>query len=98
MTDSTNPSGASATAKPATSSSTAASGKEARVLPLHVLDLGTKKSKDVEDLKRGRGKLVDDVADAIMRVEATLDDPSAAENVVPVVLFVERKRKRKNNC
>ena len=88
MTDSTTPS----SAKPARSTG---AGPQANVLALHVLDLGRKKGKALDDLRRGRGKLVDEIAETIARVAAEPDNPSSAENVLPVVMLVERKRKRK---
>lgn len=66
-----------------------------RALPIHILDLGRARSGDVKDLKKGRGKLLDEITDALVDVQATVDDASGREEIVPVVLIVERKRKRK---
>lgn len=77
------------------SSATAASeGDEARLLALHVLDLGARKSGDIEDLKRGRGKLVNEIEDAIVSAESTLADAPGPEKIVPLIMIVQRKRKR----
>lgn len=68
---------------------------ETRTLPLHVVDLGTEKGSAVRDLKRGRGKLLDEIADTVADIEASIADEAVAKNLIPVVMIVERKRSRK---
>jgi len=76
------------------SADNSSSGK-ARVLPIHILDVGKAKSGDVKDLKKGRGKLLDEVADTIVELEASVAESAVGQNVVPVIVVVERKRKQK---
>jgi len=59
-----------------------------------ILDLGRAKSKDVRDLKRGRGKLLGDVHDAIEEVTASLGDQAEGKQLVPVVLIYRRRARR----
>jgi hypothetical protein len=93
MPENTKPSTTS-TAPSASPGSSGAGESNLRVLPIHVVDLGKARSGDVKDLKKGGGKLLDEVADAVYDVQLGLDE-NTEKNVVPVVLVVERKRKRK---
>jgi hypothetical protein len=60
-----------------------------------ILDLGRTRSKDVRDLKRGRGKLLGDVHDAIEEVTASLGDQADGKQLVPVVLIYRRRARRR---
>ena len=71
-------------------------GTDLRILPVHVLDLGKAKSGDIRDLTKGRGKLLDEVTDTLLELAATADDQSTSKTLVPVVMVVERTRKRKS--
>jgi hypothetical protein len=55
-----------------------------------VLDLGTKKRKAVKRLRKGEGKLLDDVMDTIeeLRTSGTL-----SQSAQPVIVVVREKRK-----
>jgi hypothetical protein len=84
---------------PATTSSrssegTNPDGTDARVLPIHIIDLGKRKSGDVKDLKRGHGKLLEEVGDALEDADLGLDQVTQ-QDVVPLIIIVERKRKRR---
>lgn len=71
-------------------------GTEARESerPFHLLDLGEASASEVRELKRGRGVLVDDVADAVAQVEALLGSERAGKVILPLVVVVEKKRAR----
>jgi hypothetical protein len=53
-----------------------------------VVDLGRKSRKDVRDLRKGRGPLMDDVEDCIEELRESGDISESAE---PVVIVVERR-------
>lgn len=59
-----------------------------------VLDLGKASRKRVRQLKRGQGRLLEDVQDALTEVTATLGEQAEGKQIVPVVLMY-RKRNRK---
>ena len=59
-----------------------------------VVDLGKKKKKQIRNLKRGRGPLLEDVADVVEKVRASLADQLAGKELVPVVIVYRQKKKR----
>jgi hypothetical protein len=65
-------------------------------LAIHLLDLGKAKPKDVKALKRGGGKLHQRVIEALEEVEFNLGDQAAGKTILPVVVVVEKKRKRRS--
>jgi len=56
-----------------------------------LIDLGKQKRGRVKRLRKGRGRLVDDVQQAIADLAA---NGSLSEGVQPVIVVVERKKKR----
>lgn len=60
----------------------------ARRAEMVVIDLGTNSSKDVRDLRKGRGGLMDDVKDAIKELQ---DAGALSSSAQPVVVIVERR-------
>jgi Family of unknown function (DUF6200) len=97
MSDSSNPTGSSSSTPSRPSASASAPAEpELSSLPVHVLDLGKAKSSEVKDLKKGRGKLFDEISDTLLDLELA-SDAAKSGSVVPVVLIVERKRKRKTS-
>ena len=74
------------------------SGAELRVEErrpaVHMIDLGRARNRIVKDLKDGRGPLLGDIADAIEQVEATLGSEAAGKTILPIVVIVEKRRKR----
>lgn len=58
-----------------------------------VVDLGKVRRKHVKALKRGEGKLVDEVVDVLDDVVEEVGDELAGSTLVPVVLIYERKPK-----
>lgn len=59
-----------------------------------VVDLGKKKKKQIRNLKRGRGPLLEDVADVVEKVRASLAEQLAGKELVPVVIVYRQKKKR----
>ena len=58
-----------------------------------VIDLGKKKKKQLRDLKRGQGKLVDEVSEVLERVRADMGAKADAGHLVPVVMIYRKKQK-----
>jgi hypothetical protein len=59
-----------------------------------VVDLGKKKKKDIQALKRGQGKLMEDVHRVIEEVRAN-SSALAGKELVPVVILYRKEPKRK---
>ena len=59
-----------------------------------LVDLGRVKRKHIKRLKRGEGKLVDEVFDVLDEVVATVGDELEGATLVPIVLVYERKPKK----
>jgi hypothetical protein len=60
-----------------------------------VIDLGKKKRKQIRDLKRGSGKLMEEVADVLNQVQGNLGPDADIKNLVPVVMLYSKKGKRR---
>jgi hypothetical protein len=58
-----------------------------------IVDLGKTSRKRVRQLKRGQGKLLDDVQDALVEVSTSLGEQADGKQLVPVVLLYRRKSK-----
>jgi hypothetical protein len=69
------------------------SSAEAMVTPI-VIDLGKEKRKRIKDLKRGRGKLLDDVARVLEEVRSTLGEEAGGKQLVPIVVVYRKKSRR----
>ncbi len=63
--------------------------------PPLITDLGKKKRKRIKQLKKGKGKLMSEINKSIEYVRSELRD-SVDDNavVIPVVLIVEKKRRK----
>jgi hypothetical protein len=59
-----------------------------------VVDLGKKKTKDIKALKRGEGKLMEDVQRVIQEVRANSTE-LAGKELVPVVILYRKMPKRR---
>ena len=59
-----------------------------------VVDLGKVRRKHVKRLKRGEGKLADEIVDVMDEVVETLGDELADATLVPLVMIYERKPKK----
>ncbi len=59
--------------------------------PPIVIDLGKVKKKRVKALKRGEGKLVNEVQQAVEQVRASLGPSAEGKELVPVVVVYRQK-------
>lgn len=60
-----------------------------------ILDLGKKKRRPLRDMKRGRGRLMDEVEESVAEVRNGLGDEAQGKLIVPVVLIYKRKTKKR---
>jgi hypothetical protein len=63
-----------------------------RVPPI-VVHLGKKKRKELKQLERGEGRLVDEVEEAMAQVAAGLGAKASSRELVPVVVVYTKKEK-----
>jgi hypothetical protein len=61
-----------------------------------VIDVGKVRQKRIKDLKRGQGKLVIEVAEAVEHVRRGLGPEAAGKQLVPIVLVYRRRRRAKS--
>ena len=64
------------------------------VLPPIVVDLGKQRRKRIKELKRGDGKLMEEVTAALEQVRNSLGEAERNRLLVPVVFLYRRKRRR----
>src|SRR4051812_27649359 len=64
-----------------------------------IIDLGKEKKGRIKDLKRGRGRLMAEVAAVLSEVRAGLGADADSKQLVPVLLIYKKKgkRRRRNN-
>lgn len=67
---------------------------EPQVVTPVVVDLGKVRRKHVKRLKRGEGKLAEEVLDVVDEVVEELGDELEGATLVPIVMVYERKRKK----
>jgi hypothetical protein len=67
----------------------------ANQLPPVVLDVGKTKKKLIRALKRGEGKLMEDVAEAVEAIRLNLGPELEGKALIPVVIVYQRKTKRR---
>ena len=67
---------------------------EAEIMAPIILSLGKKKNKQIKQLKRGKGRAMDEVIDVIEQVEANLGDQAAGKILVPIVVIYGKKQRR----
>lgn len=60
-----------------------------------ILELGKASRKNVKELREGRGKLLDDVHDALQEVVSSLGEKAEGKQLVPVVLLYRKKAKKR---
>ena len=65
-------------------------------LPPVVVDLGTVKHKHIKRLKRGEGKLLPQIDEVVQAVETELGEELEGKAVIPLVLVVREKAKRRS--
>jgi hypothetical protein len=64
-----------------------------------IIDLGKEKKGRIKDLKRGRGRLMAEVAAVLSEVRAGLGADADSKQLVPVLLIYKKKgkKRRRNN-
>lgn len=67
----------------------------AEVVTPIIIDLGKTKRKRIKRLKRGRGRLMEEVTDVLEEVRASLGEEGADKHLVPIVMVYRRKRRKK---
>lgn len=60
-----------------------------------IIDLGKEKRKRIKNLKRGRGKLMVEVARVINETRMTLGSAANGKEFIPVVLIYKAKRRKR---
>ncbi len=60
-----------------------------------IVDLGKQRPKRLKALKRGEGKLMNEVADVLEEIVLNLGDEVDEKTLVPVILVYEKKKKGK---
>ena len=58
-----------------------------------VVNLGKQGRKQIKALRRGRGKLMDEVMDVTEQVQRNLGDQANGKILVPIVVVYSKKRK-----
>ena len=71
--------------------------KEDSTLSPVLVDLGKAGRKRVRDLKRGKGRLLEKVEDAIEQTVEELGDETKGKTILPIVVVVEKRPKKKRN-
>lgn len=61
-----------------------------------IIDLGKQRPKQIKKLKKGEGKLWEEVVDVIDEVNMQLGDEVHGKTIVPLVLVYRKKTKRKS--
>lgn len=56
-----------------------------------ILDIGKARKKNIRDMKRGQGKIMADLQDAMAEVTLSLGDQADGKQLVPVVLLYRKK-------
>ncbi len=67
---------------------------EPEVMAPIILSLGKKKKKQIKQLKRGKGRTMDEVLDVVEQVQANLGDQAAGKILVPIVVIYGKKQRR----
>jgi len=60
-----------------------------------IMEIGRAKKRDIRDVARGQGKIMNDLQDAMSEVTSTLGDQADGKQFVPVVLVYKKKRRAK---
>jgi len=69
------------------------SDADAKRNPPIVIDLGRQKKKRIKQLKRGRGRLVDRVNEAVAQVRSALGSEAHGKEFIPVAVIFRRGQK-----
>lgn len=71
-----------------------ASTSTPEIVPI-IIDLGKEKRKRIKALKRGRGKLMLEVAAVINDAQLNLGGAADGKEIIPIVLIYKQKRKKR---
>lgn len=63
--------------------------------PPIVINLGKTRRKRIKQLQRGRGRLVDEVRQAVEEVRASLNKEMQDKEYVPVILIYKNKKRKR---
>ena len=69
-------------------------GLSSEITPI-IMDLGKEKRKRIKDLKRGRGKLMAEIARVMNETQMSLGSDADGRELIPVVLIYKQKKRRK---
>lgn len=58
-----------------------------------ILDIGKTRKKNIRDMKRGQGKIMADLQDAMAEVTLSLGEQADGKQLVPVVLLYRKKNR-----
>ena len=61
-----------------------------------VIDLGKTKKKKIKDLKRGGGRLMEEIFETTQRVRASLGEGTEGKEFIPIVLIYKKKSRSRN--
>jgi hypothetical protein len=61
-----------------------------------IIDLGKRKAKVIKDLKKGKGKVWEDLFTIVEEVKEGLGDEANGKVVLPVVIIYQKKIKRRS--
>lgn len=59
-----------------------------------IVDMGSQKAKNLKELKRGEGKLWEDVQGVVDQIQEQLGDRIQGQTILPVVILYEKKPTR----
>jgi hypothetical protein len=59
-----------------------------------IIDLGSQKPGNIKDLKKGEGKLWDEVLDVVKETKEMLGAEAQGKVLIPVIMIYEKKAKR----
>ncbi len=62
--------------------------------PPIIVDMGRQKAKNLKELKKGEGKLLEDVQEVLDQVQEQLGDRIKGQTILPVVILYEKKTPR----
>ena len=60
-----------------------------------ILEIGKTRKKNIRDMKRGQGKIMADLQDAMAEVTLSLGEQAEGKQLVPVVLLYRKKSRSK---
>jgi hypothetical protein len=69
----------------------------AEIAPI-IIDLGKEKRKRIKDLKRGRGRLMNEVAGVINEARMNLGAEAEGKEFIPIILIYPKKRNEKEEA